>query len=147
MDSLATHGSQEALRKANFLANKKQGRNAGYGFALGDLLRIQGPSLGYVAPVPKPISGKGAGNITPLKKMGNAESFPLGSDQALDDDSVCQLVIDIRNVFYSSVLTMFKFFYQAISSRQDMKIGTQRKLARIQLEALAKQTADGSADL
>lgn len=38
-DSLATHDSKEMLRKANFLSNKKQGRHAGYGFALESVLR------------------------------------------------------------------------------------------------------------
>lgn len=33
-NALNTHDAKEALRKANFLANKKQGRNAGYGFVL-----------------------------------------------------------------------------------------------------------------
>ena len=49
-DALSTHDSKDALRKANFLANKKQGRNAGHGFALGDLLRSQGPTLGFIPP-------------------------------------------------------------------------------------------------
>ena len=74
------------------MANKKQGRNAGYGFALGDLLRIQGPSLGYAAPVPKSITGKGAGNSTASQtKTGNAEStlkFPPPIDQAADNETV-----------------------------------------------------------
>lgn len=38
-DSLTTHDSKELLRKANFLSNKKQGRHAGYGFALESVLR------------------------------------------------------------------------------------------------------------
>ena len=38
-ESLTTHDSQELLRKANFLSNKKQGRHAGYGFALEGVLR------------------------------------------------------------------------------------------------------------
>jgi len=44
-DALATHESQEKLRRANHLANKKQGRNAGFGLALEDLLKSKGPEL------------------------------------------------------------------------------------------------------
>ena len=36
-DSLSTHDSKEALRKANFLANKNQGKNADQGFVLSSL--------------------------------------------------------------------------------------------------------------
>ena len=36
-DSLSTHDSKEALRKANFLANKNQGKNADKGFVLSSL--------------------------------------------------------------------------------------------------------------
>ena len=38
-DSLSTHESKEALRKANFLANKNQGKNADQGFVLSSLLQ------------------------------------------------------------------------------------------------------------
>lgn len=40
-DALATHDSKEMLRKANFLSNRKQGRRAGYGYALEHVLRTQ----------------------------------------------------------------------------------------------------------
>lgn len=38
-DSLSTHDSKEMLRRSNFLSNKKQGRRAGYGYALEGVLR------------------------------------------------------------------------------------------------------------
>ena len=88
-DSLATHGSQEALRKANFLANKKQGRNAGYGFALGDLLRVQGPTLGYIAPTPKPLGGKNSSNTLPGKSDATVSGGITMSETVIDGDVVC----------------------------------------------------------
>ncbi len=44
-DALSTHDAREALRKANRLANKIQGKSAGYGLALEDLLKNKGPEL------------------------------------------------------------------------------------------------------
>ena len=38
-DSLSTHDSKEELRKANFLANKSQGKNADKGFVLSSLFQ------------------------------------------------------------------------------------------------------------
>ena len=38
-DSLSTHDSKEELRKANFLANKNQGKNSDKGFVLSSLFQ------------------------------------------------------------------------------------------------------------
>ena len=42
---MSTHDAREALRKANRLANRIQGKSAGYGLALEDLLKNKGPEL------------------------------------------------------------------------------------------------------
>jgi hypothetical protein len=44
-DALANPSAKDQLRKANFMSNKKQGRNAGFGWALEDMMRIMGPEL------------------------------------------------------------------------------------------------------
>ena len=52
-EALSTKQAKEMLRRANQMADKKQGRNAGMGWALEDLLRAQGPVA------PKGLGGSG----------------------------------------------------------------------------------------
>jgi len=44
-EALSTHESLAELRRSNALVNLKQGRNAGYGWVLEDLLKSKGPGL------------------------------------------------------------------------------------------------------
>ena len=120
--------SKEALRKANFLSSRKQGRNAGYGLALGDLLKSQGPALGFIPEVEKkPSKGdmsdkNGLLKEYNLSKDNNAEAdktvkpkHTIGSKFGLDGEEA----VDISPSFKLFKIIVFTIYYIYLK----MKIG------------------------